>query len=31
MVNIVNKLMFEYIDIKFFFGIIKYEFDQNNN
>lgn len=29
--NTVNKLMSEYIDIKSSFGIIKHEFDQNNN
>lgn len=29
--NTVNKLMSEYIDIKSSFGIIKQEFDQNNN
>lgn len=29
--NTVNKIMSEYIDIKTSFGIIKQEFDQNNN
>lgn len=29
--NTVNKVMSEYIDIKTSFGIIKHEFDQNNN
>lgn len=29
--NTVNKLMSEYIDIKTSFGVIKHEFDQNNN